>query len=94
MKTAVYSWRVDPETKSALEQQARERGETVAALLDRITRDWLERERTSGGDSDKREAAMRARALRACGAVAGGDPGRATNARQGLKRRLEARRVR
>ena len=93
MKTAVYSWRVAPATKSALEQEARERGETMAELLDRITREWLERERTSGSDAKKREAEMRARALRACGTIAGGDPGRSTRARQDLRRRLNARRV-
>ena len=91
MKTPVYSWRVAPETKSAIEQQARERGETMAELLDRIIRDWLERQRTSGKGGDKREVKMRTLALRACGTIAGGDPGRATHARQELRRRLTAR---
>ena len=32
-KTEVYSWRVSPETKAALEEEARREGLTLAALL-------------------------------------------------------------
>src|SRR3954468_15945683 len=90
MKTTVYSWRVSPETKSAIESCARERGETIAALLDRITRDWLKLERSGQKDTDSWEAEVRARALAACGTIAGDDPSRAERSRHLVRRRLMA----
>jgi hypothetical protein len=93
MKTAVYSWRVSTETKNALEDEARERGETVAELLDRITREWLDVQHSARSGDRQREARLRARALRSCGTIAGGDPGRATHAGEEVRRRLRARRA-
>ena len=93
MKTAVYSWRVSSETKSALEDEARQRGEGVAELLDRIAREWLELQHAADGDDRQREARLRARALSCCGTIAGGDPDRASHAREDLRRRLRSRRA-
>jgi hypothetical protein len=94
MKTAVYSWRIDPERKAALEDEARQRGESLADLLDRITQEWLTTERASGDPDDAREARVRERALRACGTISGSDPSRASRVREEVRRRLESRRGR
>jgi hypothetical protein len=40
-KTEVYSWRLAPEKKRALEDRARSRGETISQLLDRLTEELL-----------------------------------------------------
>jgi hypothetical protein len=93
MKTTVYSWRVSPETKSALEDEARSRGETMAEVLDRIAREWLESQRLSQTDASRREAQLRAQALRFCGTIAGGVPERATRAREERRGRLRAKRA-
>src|SRR6185436_5510352 len=42
MKTEVYSWRVTPAKKIALENRARREGSSLAQLLDRITQEWME----------------------------------------------------
>ena len=93
MKTTVYSWRISPETRTRLEDRARDAGTTLATLLDEITRDWLNRQRGSTSDEQRREARIRARLLEACGTIAGGDPNRSKSARQDLRRRLRMRRA-
>jgi hypothetical protein len=40
-KSEVYSWRLAPDLKAELEQRAREEGIGLAALLERISREWL-----------------------------------------------------
>jgi hypothetical protein len=92
MKTAVYSWRVSPEIKSALENEAHQRGETVARLLDRITGEWLALQGAQRSDERQEELRARERALRACGTIAGGDPNRAANAREEVRRLLRSKR--
>jgi len=91
MKTAVYSWRVSPETKAALEAEARQQGANLAELLDRITQDWLATQRVAQSNDRRREARLRERALSACGTIAGGDPTRSSRAREVVRSRLRAR---
>jgi hypothetical protein len=93
MKTAVYSWRVSSETKAALEDEARQRDESVAELLDRIAREWLELQRGTDGGDRQREERIRARALSCCGTIAGGDPDRASRVREDVRERLRSRRA-
>jgi hypothetical protein len=93
MKTAVYSWRVSVETKGALEEEARERGESLAELLDQIAKDWLQTQRAANADDLRLEERLRARATRAFGVISGGNPDRASGARDDLRRRLKAKRA-
>jgi hypothetical protein len=88
MKTSVYSWRISPETRSRLEDRAREEGKTLATLLDEIARDWLNSQHGSVEKEERRQARVRARMLSACGSIAGGDPKRSKRARHELRRRL------
>ena len=69
-KTEVYSWRVASDRKTALENEARREGTTVAALLDHITQEWLEAKRGVTGD-EAEQARLHARAGKAIGAIAG-----------------------
>ena len=71
MKTEVYSWRLDPGLKSALEHAARSRGSSVARLLEEIVGSWLEREREIG--DDEVQGRLHAEAQEAFGTLERGD---------------------
>jgi hypothetical protein len=90
----VYSWRLSPDTKSALEHEARREGESLAALLDRIAAEWLAARRRRSGNDDAEQARLHAAAVRSIGAFGGGDPARAERARATLRQRLSGRRAR
>lgn len=93
-KSEVYSWRVSPDTKAALELEARRQGDTVAAMLDRITQEWLRARRRRTGADETAQARLHAVATRTFGTIAGGVPRRAERARVTIRRRLAARRGR
>lgn len=92
-KTEVYSWRVSPETKVALEAEARRAGQTVAALLDRMTSEWLVSRRRRRTVDDGEQARLHAALERAAGTIHGGDPRRAERARSLIRARLASRRA-
>jgi hypothetical protein len=93
-KSAVYSWRVSPVTKAALEDEARRMGESLSELLDRIARDWLQSRRRHAAGSDEEQLRIRALAGKAIGRVAGGSPKRSEHSRAAVRERLERRRAR
>jgi hypothetical protein len=74
MKTAVYSWRLEPEKKADLEIELRRDGLHLSALLDDLTTSWLRDRRNGNGNDDAEQAAIRKRAAAAIGAASGGDP--------------------
>jgi hypothetical protein len=77
MKTEVYSWRLSPDRKAALEEEARREGTSVSALLDRVTAGWLAHRRNGHShDDDAEQAAIRKRAMAAIGSIRGNDPTR------------------
>lgn len=83
-KSEVYSWRVDPDLKSALEGAARAEGITVSRLLDRIVAEWVRRERAPH-EEDEEIRRARQRAMRFVGSIHGTDPGRARAASQHVR---------
>ncbi len=89
-KTEVYSWRVATQTKMALEEEARREGSSVASLLDRITREWMEARRSAIGD--EADQARWARIVPTLGTISGGGPS-ATNehVRRVIRNRLAKR---
>jgi hypothetical protein len=91
-KTDVYSWRLDATTKSALEEAARERRASVAAVLDEIVTEWLSRRENGTGVEEQRR--LHETASRFVGAIAGSDPQRAETARERIRERLSLRRAR
>jgi len=91
-KSEVYSWRVSPEVKVALEQAARSENGSVAQLLDRIVHQWLRGGRRGTGE-DAEQARLHATAARVIGTIRGGNPRRAEEARGTLRRRLRQRRA-
>jgi len=92
-KSEVYSWRVAPEVKAALEQEARREGQSVGSLLERIAMEWLTTQR-QGTNGDDEQARLRAGAVKTFGAIAGGDPDRSTSVRRAVRRLLAGRRGR
>ena len=88
-KTDVYSWRVDPATKAALEEAARERRASVAAMLDEIVGEWLSRRENGSGAEQQRR--LHEAASRYVGAIEGGQPDRAATSRQRVRERLRRR---
>ena len=76
-KSEVYSWRLSPAVKAALEEAARRERQSMAALLDRIVRGWLAAAQPSA-DADA-ERHVRTRARRCFGAIGGGNPNRSAS---------------
>lgn len=87
-KTEVYSWRVEPATKQALEEEARRQGLSLAELLDRIANSWLAARGAGFADDETEQARLRRSLLASAGTIAGGDPERATRARSTLREKL------
>jgi predicted transcriptional regulator len=90
MKTTVYSWRLSQERKAALEQLARKQKRSVAELIDQAVVRLLEQ--TPDNDDETLQDELHRAASRAIGSVAGGDPERATNARDHIREKLQRRR--
>lgn len=89
-KSEVYSWRVTPDLKQALEREARRSGKTVADLLDVMAIDWL-----AGRAPDKLDATekTRAEAMRWVGSISGRNPRRAERAKELVREKLAGRRA-
>ena len=90
-KSEVYSWRVLPEIKTALEWEARRQRTTVAAVIDLMAKEWLAARRASSASDDGEQAALQAAAAASFGSIAGGNPRRAERARIAVQKRLEKR---
>ncbi len=89
-KTEVYSWRIRPDLKNALEEAARAERMSLARLLDQIATQWLEQKSGSGGEEAIQQRLHRA-AVKTFGSIHGGDPHRAEQARQRIRARLKKR---
>lgn len=85
-KTEVYSWRLSPEVKRSLEDEARRRSVTLAEMLDQIAQEFLSR-RTRTDDAQDR---IRAVARRSIGSISGGGAGRSERVRELVRERLRA----
>ena len=79
MKSEVYSWRLAPDLKDALEAAARRERVSVSRLLERLTREWL-KTRAGTAEDEAEQARLHAVAMQFAGTIRGGDPDRATEA--------------
>jgi hypothetical protein len=89
-KSQVYSWRVASDTKAELERAARRANQSLAALLDRIVREWLDAARSDGAEAAEQKRLHDA-AAKSIGVLRGGDPHRAEHARRTIRARLASR---
>jgi hypothetical protein len=92
-KTEVYSWRVDPQIKMALEAEARSQGMTMAEVLDRIAKQWLETRKLQNGDDEAEQARLHAAAAKCFGTIAAG-PNFSENVSAKVRMRLKERHAR
>ena len=92
-KTEVYSWRVDPNLKSALEQVARAEKTSVAQLLDSIVRDWLQESSSLNGE-DEQQQRLHSAAQECFGTLSSGDPDLATLAKERVRQKIRERHAR
>jgi hypothetical protein len=87
-KTEVYSWRLTPDRKVALEAEARAAGKTIAELLDELSAGWLAA-RSAADEAQQRR--LHEAAAKFVGAISGDDPHRSENVstlmRQSLRRK-------
>ena len=90
MKTEVYSWRVSTELKTVLEREARRRKISLAKALDLAAAEWLQKGGTDR-DDDTEQKRLHQAASKAIGTIAGGDPRRAENASQIVRRLIRER---
>lgn len=89
-KSEVYSWRLEPEIKRSLENEARRRKLTLAQMLDEMAHDWLSR-RPANDDEPER---IRRAARRWIGSIAGGGGRRSERVRELVRERLKEKRAR
>jgi hypothetical protein len=80
MKSEVYSWRLSPDLKGALEEAARREQVSLSRLLERIAREWLKATTPAGENDEAEQARLRAVAMQFAGTIQGGDPDRAAEA--------------
>jgi len=85
--TEVYSWRVERDLKESLENAARDQGASVAGLLTRIVRDWLQRSYDITADQTAQNR-VREAAVPYLGSLRGGDPARASEASARVKQAI------
>ena len=90
-KTEVYSWRLEPQIKMALETEARLQGRTLAEVLDSIAKQWLEMRKQRNGDDEAEQARLHAAAAKCFGTISGGDPHRSEKVREIVRMRLKER---
>ena len=88
MKTEVYSWRLSPDLKDALEQAARRERVSVSRLLERIAREWLKARASAAENDEAEQERLRAVAMQFAGTIRGGDPDRAAEAGQRVRESL------
>jgi hypothetical protein len=86
-KSEVYSWRLSPALKTQLEAAAREEKTSVALLLERMARDWLDAHMPNDAEEQRR---LHARARAAIGTVSiGGASATNANVRAAMGETLE-----
>lgn len=88
MKSEIYTWRVSPDVKSALETEARRKKVTLAALLDQLARQWLQDRRAQLAGEAAGQSRLHVQAQKSIGKIAGKNPSRAGSVRVLVRERL------
>jgi len=90
-KSEIYTWRLSPATKAALEEAARQQNRSIADLLEEIVAENLGRAGTGADAEAEQQRRLHARAERFAGRLSGADPTRAGRAGQLVRDRLRKR---
>ena len=90
-KTAVYSWRVASEVKEALEEASRERGVSMASIIEDAVTEYLARPQGEVDDDDAEQRRLHEAVRPFIGSIQGRDPDRASQARQRVRQAVRER---
>jgi hypothetical protein len=88
MESEVYSWRLSPALKSALEETARQERATVSVLLERIVAEWLTTHRLARNQEEEEQQRLHAAAVQTFGTLRGANPNRSMQVRETVRTRL------
>jgi hypothetical protein len=88
-KTEVYSWRLAPEKKRALEVEARAAGKTIAEVLDALSAEWLAGRKSEDDEAEQRR--LHAAVAKTLGTISGGNPRRSETVEQEMYKQLKRR---
>lgn len=88
-KSEVYSWRLSPDTKAALEEAARREHRTIGGVLHEVVDSWLRDQRRSRRGEDAEQARLHTAVAKTFGVIRGGDPRRAERVRELVRERLK-----
>ena len=88
-KSEVYSWRLSPDTKAALEDAARRERRTIGGVLHDAVDAWLRDQRRSRRGEDAEQVQLHVAAAKTFGVIRGGDPTRAERVRELVRGRLK-----
>jgi len=91
MKTEVYSWRISPDLKTDLEEEARRENLSVSALLDRLACEWLAERRSQSGADEAAQVRLHHAAEKWFGSIRGGGAARSESVRALVRERLKRR---
>jgi hypothetical protein len=94
MKSEVYSWRLSPTLKNAVEEAARQERAAISTLLDRIVADWLATHRRERNQEEVEQQRLHAVAASTFGAIRGANPSRSEQVRHAVRIRLTKRHAR
>ena len=88
MKSEVYSWRLSRDLKSDLENAAHRERLSVAQLLERIAREWLQARASAVEDDEAEQERLRAIAMQFAGTLRSGDPELSEKVSERVRERL------
>lgn len=88
MKTEVYSWRLSPELKAEIEDQARSESKSMSALLEELASDGLRARRRGRSSEAAARAALLKLVLPTLGTIRSGDPNLGSKVGQTVRARI------
>ena len=90
MKTEVYSWRVSPDLKTALEREARRRKISLSAVLDLATQELLVKS-SAENDNEEEQRRLQQAAAKYFGIFTSGKSRRSASVGPAMRQRLRRR---
>jgi hypothetical protein len=90
-KTEVYSWRIEPETKMALESELRVEGRSLAQLLNELAKDWLRSRNEQRRQEISEQNRLQALVKKFAGSISGEQTDSSENVREVVRKRVTER---
>lgn len=90
-KNEVYSWRLDADMKSELDQQARIQGTTLANVLNMLAKRWLEEQKQQNAENEAEQKRLHELMAKFAGCISGGDPHASRNVSEIVRKRVRQR---